>query len=1068
MPFFKYLCISFLATTMSGLLHASPHYFRHLEVENGLSNNSITCSLQDRLGFMWFGTKDGLNRYDGYSFKVFKKIEGNKKAIGSNFIHCLYEDKKGILWVGTEGGLFRYSSVTEEFSFVAATSNMFIDKIDEDVRGNIWLLSYYKLCRYDRSTEKIKQYDQEAYFTATTFCNSPDGSFWVATSRGLLEKYDFATDSFSGFNLFSHSAPSNRLWVECLYITSDGHFITGTSDNKIKVFDPVHYTYTDIALSGDEHANLFIKNFVETAKEEWWFGTSSGLFIYDRKNQSVQQIKKDYNNPYSINDNSITSMCRDNEGGIWIGTYYGGINYFANQIVFTKYFPQRGQNSLNGNVVGDIRQDSYGNLWIGTEDEGLNMFNPATGRFTHFEADGKKGSISYFEIHGLLITGDELWIGTYEHGIDIMDIRTRKVTRRFKAWRDGFTHNYIYNIYQDKAGEIYICTASGAYIFNKGKNNFSALDGIPPYWCTSIIADRKNRLWVTTFGYGIYLRSKYAGKTDRLCYDEKDPTSLISNRVTSIYEASNGTIWVATESGLCKWNEKEGNFTRFGMANGFPSDFILSILEDAKKNLWLSTTKGLVRFHPSTGKVEVFTTSNGLISDQFNYHSAFKTPDGSMYFGSTKGLVSFHPSHFEQSTFMPPIYLTNFQVNGQEISPDGPDSLLKQSILYTKQITLRHNQSIFNIDFAAPNYSAPKMVEYAYQMQGLTNNWIYLKDSRRASFTELAPGSYVFRVKAFTSNRWSKETNLLITILPPWWQSRMAYSLYAVFFVLLIFVLVRYYHRRVNEKNKRKFELLRIEKEKEMLEMELTNEKILLQAKIDFFTNVAHEIKTPLTLIKVPLKKVIRKLGFNAEIGNSLQIMERNTDRLIELSGQLLDFRQTELKNVQLYFERKEINQLIAEACSGFTTLAEQNNISFQMEIPQEPLFACIDVDAFNKIIYNLFSNAVKYAHTSVCISLLPYFNSDNSFTLKVKNDGNIIPYELKENIFKPFFRIRHTENPTGTGIGLALALSLASLHGGSLVLDTPEDNMNVFTFTMPVNDSLCEDNSVKNIPAGD
>ena len=245
-------------------------------------------------------------------------------------------------------------------------------------------------------------------------------------------------------------------------------------------------------------------------------------------------------------------------------------------------------------------------------------------------------------------------------------------------------------------------------------------------------------------------------------------------------------------------------------------------------------------------------------------------------------------------------------------------------------------------------------------------------------------------------------------------------------------------------------------------------EKEIFEAKVEFFTNVAHEIKTPLTLIKVPLKKVIRKLGFNAEIGNSLQIMERNTDRLIELSGQLLDFRQTELKNVQLYFERKEINQLIAEACSGFTTLAEQNNISFQMEIPQEPLFACIDVDAFHKIIYNLFSNAVKYAHTSVCISLLPYFNSNDSFTLKVKNDGNIIPYELKENIFKPFFRIRHTENPTGTGIGLALALSLANLHGGSLVLDTPENNMNVFTFTMPVNDGLCEDNSEKNIPAGD
>ncbi|MBS1564169.1 MAG: hybrid sensor histidine kinase/response regulator, partial [Bacteroidetes bacterium] len=692
--------------------------------------------------------------------------------------------------------------------------------------------------------------------------------------------------------------------------TSDGHFIIGTSDNEIKLFDPIQSTYTDIALNNDSHANLFIQHFVEAATGEWWFGTSSGLFIYDNKNHSIQQIKKDYNNPYSINDNSITSMCRDNEGGIWIGTYYGGINYLPNQIVFTKYFPQRGQNSLSVNVVGDIKEDHYGNLWIGTEDAGLNKFDPRTGRFTNFEADGKKGSISYFEIHGLLVVGDELWIATYQHGLDIMDVRTGKVIRHYEAWRDGFAHNYIYSIYQDKSGDIYICTASGIYAYDKKANHFIPLNGFPPFWYTSMLVDRQNRLWGTTFGYGIYLRNGPGGQVDQLRYDEKIPNSLINNRVTSIFEDSGGTIWVATESGLCKWNEKQHNFTRFAMTNGFPSDFILSIQEDAEKNLWISTTKGLVRFRPSSGKVEVFTTSNGLISDQFNYHSGFKTTDGSMYFGSTRGLISFHPSHFALSALTPPIYLTNFQVNGQEITPDDPDSLLKRSILYTDKITLRYNQSIFNIDFAAPNYAAPKMVEYAYQMQGLTNNWITLKDSRRASFVELGAGNYVFRVKAFTSNGWSRETKLLITILPPWWLSTTAYILYAVFLVLLIFMVVRYYHRRVNEKNKRNFELLRIEKEKEMLEMELTNEKILLQAKIDFFTNVAHEIKTPLTLIKVPLKKIIRKLGLDSEVGNSLKIMDRNTDRLVELSGQLLDFRQTELKNFQLYFERKEINQL--------------------------------------------------------------------------------------------------------------------------------------------------------------
>lgn len=1038
-------------------LTAQPYYFRRYQVENGLSHNSVICALQDKRGFMWFGTKDGLNRFDGYSFKTFRKDAADSNSIGNNFIQSLFQDKEGTMYVGTDKGLYQYIDKTEEFKLLPSTKEHSVFKLTGDTNNNLWFISGFAVCKYSLDTKRLVYFDHPTYFIASALCATADGNVWVGTADGELKKYQPATRSFSSIPLFKNAAAIKYKYIETILQTSNGELLAGTNNAGIKLIDPVKETYTDLPLPLKSETNFYVKRILQVSPNEFWLGTASGIYIYNIKTGKGTQLEKNHNNPFSLSDNAVETMCSDKEGGIWVGTYFGGLNYFPKQVTaFTKYFPAKGEPSLTGNVVREIKQDKQGNIWIGTEDAGLNKYNPATGSFTHYPATGKPGSISFFNLHGLEIAGNELWIGTFEHGLDVMDIRTGKVIKHFQTGPGSvLASNFIYCIYALDEETMLIGSTLGIYSYNRKTNQLKRTEGFPEWdWYTGILKDDKGIIWATTFGRGVHYYNPATGKGETFVHNELDANSLSSNRVNAVFKDSRNNLWFTTEEGLCKWNAATNNFTRYGTANGFPSNFMFSILESTAGELWISTTKGLVRFHPSTGKADVFTTSNGLISDQFNYSSAFKDQEGRMYFGSTKGLISFQPNFFRQSAFAPPLYITNFEIANQETGIGKKGSPLKESITYTDTITLTHNQSTFSIDFAALIYTATETIRYAYQMAELSNNWINLKKNRRVDFAELPPGTYHFRIKAINSYGIESPTErkLIIRILPPWWLSRSAYAVYSILLIALIFLVIRYYHQRMEEKNKRKFDLLEVAKEREMLEMRLAKNKELIDAKIDFFTNVAHEIKTPLTLIKVPLTRITRKAEALPELERSLKIMNRNTNRLIELTNQLLDFRQTEIDKFHLTFTNINITQLLADACNDFSDLAEENGRSFKTVIPAEELHASIDVDAFNKIIYNLIGNAIKFADKQVSVELLPFTKNDVSFTIKFKNDGHLIPAELKDKIFEPFYRIKETEAQTGSGIGLALALSLTQLHNGKLVLEPQTAAINCFSLTLPLN----------------
>lgn len=1023
---------------------AQPYYFRHYQVENGLSNNAVICCLQDKKGFIWFGTKDGLNRFDGYSFKTFRNNPLDTGTIGNNFIHCLYEDQNGVLWAGTENGLYSYNEKTESFSLLRSTENVPVTDIKMDGRGNLWYIQLFNCYKYDIANNKFQSFLIPDYFETSSLAVSPAGDLWASSTSGFLYRYDFKSNSFKGYDVFSHNRTTSR-WIERIAFTGNGNILVGTAIGA-KIFDTRKFQYKDILSYNPDKTAIFVRNFLENTPDEIWIASETGIYIYNNRTGNISNLQKAYNDPFSISDNAVYTFCKDKEDGIWAGTYFGGVNYYPKQhTAFKKFFPKTGENSLSGNVVREIHADNYGNLWIGTEDAGLNKYNPSTGLFTIYKPTGNKNSISYTNIHGIMPDGDKIWIGTFEHGLDIMDIQTGNIIKHYSSGpaANQLKSDFIFCITKTNKDEIVLGTTRGAYRYNKASDDFSSLQGMPLYiWYSYLLRDSKGTLWGATYGNGINYYNPATKDSGSYRYAPGDNKSIASDRVNSIYEDSSNNLWFATEGGLSKYDYGKKQFKTYTTGNGLPSNFILSILEDSNKNLWLSTSRGIVCFTPSTEQIKIYATANGTLNDQFNFNSAFKDSTGRMYFGSVKGMISFSPEAFTKNIFIPSVYITGFQVFNKELLIGQKESPLQKSISYTDKLTLKHDQATFSIDFASLGYTAPEMSEYAYKMEGLDKNWTYLKRNRKAYFTNLAPGSYTFKVKASNSSGiWNdSETSLVIQILPPWWASIWAYSIYTLIGLLAIYYSIRSYHKRVEEKNKRKYELFQLAKEKEIFE-----------AKVEFFTNVAHEIKTPLTLIKGPLEKVIKKADGIPDITNNLKIMDRNTNRLIELTNQLLDFRQTELQGFSLSFVQVNISELLEETYLSFKSLAEQKKLSFKLKLSSNVLYAYIDLDAFKKIIYNLFGNAVKYADKKVVIHLLPCHEQDKSFTIEFKNDGYIIPEEMKEKIFEPFFRLKETEKQKGTGIGLALSRSLAELHSGFIHLKPAEKDMNVFCLTLPV-----------------
>jgi signal transduction histidine kinase len=515
--------------------------------------------------------------------------------------------------------------------------------------------------------------------------------------------------------------------------------------------------------------------------------------------------------------------------------------------------------------------------------------------------------------------------------------------------------------------------------------------------------------------------------------------STNESSVHYIFEDSSRALWFSTVgAGLIRLSPDRRSFRKYTMKSGLPSDVLYGILEDDHKQLWIGSTKGLICLNPQTHKIKVYTQENGLISNQFNFNSAYKSAEGKLYFGSMKGLIAFDPAKLNAPEHAPKTFFTGFQINNSEVGPGELESPLKHSISYTDTIILSPDQRNFSIEFAALNFSSAKATRYQYRMTGLDRAWTYSNASRKAYFTDLAPGRYTFTVKASSNvGKWiSTERSLYIEVLPPLWRSSLAYVFYTIVFCLLFFLGLRLYHSSQKKRNLAELKLFEHEKEKE-----------IYQAKIEFFTHIAHEIQTPLTLISVPVTRILNKADDYPSIKKSLLTIGKYTNRLVILTSQLLDFRQTELEQFGLSFVNIDIGTFLEELTESFQDLASDHRIALSISLPSEDIIAFVDREALSKICSNLITNAIKYAQAIVSVSLS---GTDlEHFSIIFKNDGNGIPEEFGDKIFEPFFRLKTTEKP-GTGIGLSLARSLAELHRGSLHLTSGETDKIIFELTLP------------------
>ena len=1036
----KYGLIIVLICFWLGRTVGQPFYFDHFNISNGLSNNAVLCSVQDQSGFLWFGTKDGLNRFDGYTFKQYFQDIGSGNGLTSNYITCLHVDQKNQLWVGTDRGLYRFDAEREFFQQIDGSGTKEILAIDQDQDGDIWWIGDHQLfaLRAADLSEKPTGWEQEATVSALT--RSPAGTLYAATAMGILDLRRGTEIPFP--------ASDNGDWrVECLSFDHANRLWIGTQQRGIVRLETVQQDFEFIPIAMPSSGELYVRDIQKGNPGELWVATESGLILMHTDDLNPQVFRYERDNPWSLSDNAMYCVTVDHQGGVWAGSFFGGVNYYhPKHGLFERIFPRDQITSVSGRAVREMRMDELGNVWIGTEDQGLNYWDQDTHTFRHFST---KEGLAHNNIHGLELVGDSLLLGTFTQGMDVLDTKTKRVIAHYDVenTHGALGDNFVMNIGRTRQGRVLICTANGVYEFLPGTDDFRKFSPLPEdIFYTSVFEDRKGQLWFTTWRDGLFRVNPTNSQVDVFHYDTEDPTSLNSNRTNRIEQDSKGNIWIATENGISIWDEQGVPISRLSKKDGLPSNLILTFAEDANQRMWVSTSYGLVSVGISDLKIRTYNKQYGLSNLQFNYNSALKSSDGTLYFGSTSGLIRFHPD----SIFAPkppslvPLYMTAARSAEREF-------VLRDTILESQfqephyfPLTVDHDESTLQIDFAALNFVDAASTHYLYRLQGFDEQWVSTAENR-AYYTKLPPGNYQLHVKATDAHGEpiTRELVLPIQVNPPWWQSNGAVAVYALIGIALIWGVYRYFDTRIKESNRRK-----------VLELNAQREKRLYQAKLDFFSQVAHDIKTPLTLIRGPLEKLVGGTEISEDRrGRLLTTMAKNTEKLVHLTNTLLDFRKIEVGANSLHREPLDVSLFLKEMLQDYqpSFQVEQKNLSWEIS---DGIEAQCDREVLTKIIENLLSNALKYAERTVHL-ILRRTSDGHAWSLSVKNDGPLLDEQERAVLFEPFHRSARWIQKEGSGLGLALAQSFARLHGGDLRYIENSEKLNIFVLTIPIKTEL-------------
>jgi len=1080
-----------LCYTLPLLAHDASLQFEHLTSEQGLSQNDVNCILQDQQGFMWFGTHDGLNKYDGYNIKVYQNEPENKYSISSNLIYTLTEDQCGNIWVGTTGGgLNKFNPDTERFTRFnhssadeSTLSSDLILSTYHDSQGRIWVgtqngLNLYHQPEGDQQGSFLRFYphpDHKSLNSAnriTSIFEDECGTLWLGTQSGLSK-----LEENGGEYSFKNYLPGGRqVGVKAIHQGKNGKLLVSTA-HGLYTLETQHNEARFELTSAESYVTLVEGNYGEI-----WGGNSHGVYhlTYDIKNDThrvANHYANDITRPGSLSKNNVRCLYKDKSGIIWIGTNGGGVDRLnPSKKDFLHFSKNLNSGSLSYNKIRSIFEDSRGNLWIGTEGGGVNYLaadeqSSDYNRFKHINTVSNVFAIAETETEEEQST---IWFGSEGNNLSRLSRKGRSQILDIDFGAKLGISNSVFAILHDHTGSLWVGTYNGGlyrldkngagdYQLSHFRHTNSKKNSLANNIIRSLLQDAQGNLWIgTANGLSMIATEELDAPEPRfISYSnsERQVSGLSHNYILSIYESKNGDLWIGTFGGglnkLIKSANGNIHFKVYREKEGLPNNVIKSMLEDEEGKLWIATNKGLSHFDPRKETFKNYDVSDGLQSNEFSELASFKRDNGQMLFGGVNGFNAFYPDSITDNPYLPQVAITDFRIFNQSIKPGDEINgrkILDKTISKSSELQLKHAENNISFEFSALHFAAPTKNQFAYKLEGFDKDWTYTNSSRRfASYTNLKHGEYVLKVKAANNDGvWNiTPLTLKISIAPPFWLSWWAYIIYAILFVTAILFIRKY--TLIGIKEKHQLELEHIEKEK-------TEE--LHQMKMRFFTNISHEFRTPLTLILGPLEYLLKDNKVSKEEQQKhYTLMQKNAKFLLRLVNQLMDFRKLDQGKMKLRLQKESVNNVLGEITEPFQFIAHRKNIDYTICQPEEEIEAWVDTDKVEKMLYNLLSNAFKFTPKGGKVEVKLYKEKRGLksklgyYAIEVKDTGSGIPEDQVKHIFERFYQVHGREKAKheGSGIGLSFVKSLVELHQGKISFHTKCGEGSCFKILLPI-----------------
>lgn len=1029
--------VTLLLLAYNNFLFALNPSFVKYDIDMGLSNNTVRCIVQDSYGFMWFGTEDGLSRFDGRKFVTYNRNDKSDGALGNSSIYSLLVKDKDHLWVGTGQGVYIYNMRSDSFTKFEAKTQYDINisssvySISSNGENQVWFgTDGQGLFMYDEQQDVLSQNSMHGSII-TSITPSLAQSMIVGSELGGISEYTLEGDFKR--TLIESTAASKLADNEATAIYSDGDVVWAGMGlmglNKIQL----HTQSGEVEqLSRVGEAVFNAKAIVKYAEDTLLVGTDNGLFLVDTRNGIPKRVKTDLGYHQAVN-----ALYKDEEGGVWVATQYGGVDFIPRLLKSFESFLSTPTHQLGkSTIVNCFHEDKFKNIWIGTKDGGLLYVDGETGKeLRDMSSFGPIPNIQCIESDG-----DYLWVGAGNSGLFKLNLRTG-ATKRYVNERGAsntISDNSVLALFKSSSGTLYVGNHWGLNIYNPRRDDFRRETRTTNQaYITDILEDRYGNIWFASYLSGLFRYNPRAKGWNSYSYNENNINSINNNKVVVLHEDQKGRIWIGTESGLCYYDYDQNKFFRLDSFNTQLADVsISSIEEDDKGHLWISTNMGLICYNTDEAEVvNCYFKTDGLQSNQFNPRASLRASDGELYFGGINGYNRFLPSRFEENKYLPKTVITEMYINNSilKVRDDGENrkSKLEESVLYTEGLKLNSKQNSISLSFATLSYQAPYKNKYRYKLDGWDNDWTETYDNK-ATYNNLPAGKYKFIVRGTNNDGfWRDEVATVnIRVLLPFYRTGTAFLIY----ILIIAVIVHLILRQVTRRHRAKLRAYAVEQEKKSY-----------KSKINFFTNLAHEIRTPLTLIKVPLETIRNSGDGSSRTKSYLKMMDKNVDDLLVLINQLLDFRKTEETEYNLNIQSNNLSALILEQCERFQPIVKLNDIELEIDIPQEPIIYNVDKDAVVKIVNNLLSNASKYAKSKIEVSLKM---KDDQAVLSVSDDGPGINESDRQKIFNTFYQ--SSNSLAGTGIGLPLVKLLVEKHRGAISVFPSASKGAEFEITLP------------------